>query len=299
MDQFKKESVMILARFITFISGSFAAILAIISLLDRALLTDFEITPGGSVLFYIGLFGSIFAAGNSFTQNSNKVLEPETILKQVISETHYFPDDWRDNLHTEKVRNKFSALFEYNILLIIAEIMSLAFGPLIFWFSLPECSESIIDFFKEFTIHVDSLGYVCSFAIFDFKRHGNTKYGCEPVENLKLVSNSGKMEQSFLDFKIHNPDWEPDTHGSLYLNNVLSKRGVEESFFGRKRIPGRANRNLGNVGNRNLAVYSGALDRSIVANQLDPNTSSGVSEGADFFALLDDIYARNREKENQ
>lgn len=59
--------------------------------------------------------------------------------------------------------------------------MSLAFGPLIFWFSLPDSSEAIVDFFREFTVHVDSLGYVCSFAVFDFNRNGNVKVPALPL----------------------------------------------------------------------------------------------------------------------
>jgi autophagy-related protein 9 len=175
MDQFKNESVVIVARFVTFVSGSFAAILAIISLMDQALLVNFEITPGGSVLFYIGLFGAVFAAGKSMIPESHKHPPPEVLIKAVISEIHYFPDDWRDKLHTERVRDQFGTLFEYNLVSLLKELMSLAFGPSIFWFSLPDSSEDIIDFFREFTVHVDSLGYVCSFAVFDFNRNGNVK----------------------------------------------------------------------------------------------------------------------------
>lgn len=48
------------------------------------------------------------------------------------------------------------------------------FTPFVLWFSLPKCSDQLIDFFREFTIHVDGMGYLCSFAVFDFKRGTNT-----------------------------------------------------------------------------------------------------------------------------
>ena len=32
-----------------------------------------------------------------------------------------------------------------------------------------------LNLFSEFTAHVDKLGYVCSFAVFHFQRHGNVK----------------------------------------------------------------------------------------------------------------------------
>ena len=54
----------------------------------------------------------------------------------------------------------------------LEEVLSVLTTPFILWFSLPNSSEKIIDFFREFTVHVDGIGYVCSFAIFNFKRHG-------------------------------------------------------------------------------------------------------------------------------
>ena len=63
------------------------------------------------------------------------------------------------------------------ISLFFQELLSVVFTPFVLWFSLPKSAEGIIDFFREFTVHVDGLGYVCSFAVFDFKRHGNVKVG--------------------------------------------------------------------------------------------------------------------------
>ena len=72
------------------------------------------------------------------------------------------------------------------IMIYAQELLSVALTPFVLWFSLPDCAPAIVDFFREFTIHVDTLGYVCSFAVFDFKRHGNVKVS----PNLILVSPS-------------------------------------------------------------------------------------------------------------
>ena len=61
------------------------------------------------------------------------------------------------------------------IVIYAQELLSVALTPFVLWFSLPDCAPAIVDFFREFSIHVDSLGYVCSFAVFDFQRHGNVK----------------------------------------------------------------------------------------------------------------------------
>lgn len=57
-------------------------------------------------------------------------------------------------------------------MIFLEEILSVLTTPFVLWFSLPNSSERIVDFLREFTVHVDGIGYVCSFAVFDFKRHG-------------------------------------------------------------------------------------------------------------------------------
>lgn len=37
--------------------------------------------------------------------------------------------------------------------------------PLILLFTLPNCAGDIVDFFREFTVEVEGLGRVCSFAV--------------------------------------------------------------------------------------------------------------------------------------
>jgi autophagy-related protein 9 len=73
------------------------------------------------------------------------------------------------------VHQEFGELFAMKIIVYAQELLSVVLTPFVLWLSLPACAPSIIDFFREFTVHVDSLGYVCSFAVFDFQRHGNIK----------------------------------------------------------------------------------------------------------------------------
>jgi autophagy-related protein 9 len=53
------------------------------------------------------------------------------------------------------------------------ELLSVILTPFILWYTLPKCAPDIVDFFRDFTVHVEGLGYVCSFAVFNFERHGN------------------------------------------------------------------------------------------------------------------------------
>ena len=102
MLQFPNHVVVIIARFISFISGSLAAVLVIITLFDEKFQQGFEITSSRSALFYIGIFGSILAVTQAFTQE-NIVHEPQRWMNEVVLDTHYLPDDWRDQAHLPSV----------------------------------------------------------------------------------------------------------------------------------------------------------------------------------------------------
>ena len=51
----------LMCSFVSFVAGSFAAVLLVASLLDPDLFLHFEITPHRTVLFYLGIFGGILA----------------------------------------------------------------------------------------------------------------------------------------------------------------------------------------------------------------------------------------------
>jgi len=120
------------------------------------------------------------------------------------------------------VHTQFGELFPMKAVTFVTELTSVVLTPFILWFALPPCAPAIVDFFREFTVHVDGLGYVCSFAVFDFQRHGNVKFGAPTnVSDARLMSNDGKMEKSFVSFKAAHPEWMPaDPTGSLYLSRI-------------------------------------------------------------------------------
>ena len=92
-----------LYSFVAFIAGSFAAVLVLASVIDPDLVLHFEITPHRTVLFYLGVFGSILAAVRGMIPEDNRVFDPELLMTEVIEYTHYMPDEWKDQLHSKKV----------------------------------------------------------------------------------------------------------------------------------------------------------------------------------------------------
>ncbi|KAG0697005.1 putative transmembrane protein [Suillus ampliporus] len=230
--QFPNEKMTIIMRFVAFIAGSFAAVLVLASVIDPELL-HFEVTLHRTVFFYIGVFGSVLAVARGMIPEDNRVFDPELLMTEVIQYTHYMPDEWKDELHSKKVHQEFGELFAMKIPVFAQEIVSVLTTPFILWFSLPPCAPAIVDFFHDFTVWVPGRGYICSFAEFDFKRHGNVKFGA-PSQNQdeRMMSREGKMEKSFLNFKAANPDWNPsDPSGSLYLtldNTILLNDGKKD-----------------------------------------------------------------------
>jgi autophagy-related protein 9 len=180
-----------LFSFVAFIASSFAAVLLLASVIDPDLL-HFEITPHRTVLFYVGVFGSVLAVARGMIPEDNRVFDPELLMTEVIQYTHYMPDEWKEELHSKKVSPNFSTvelnhnvsqqvhqefgeLFAMKIPVFVQEIVSVLTTPFILWFSLPPCAPAIVDFFHDFTVWIPGRGYICSFAEFDFKRHGNVR----------------------------------------------------------------------------------------------------------------------------
>ncbi|KAF9888365.1 autophagy protein atg9 [Aspergillus nanangensis] len=173
VDQFPKDKTIQIAGFVAFVSGAVVSVLAVASIVDPELFLGFEITPDRTVLFYLGVFGSVWAVARGLVPEETTVFDPEYALLEVIDFTHYCPSHWKGRLHSDDLRKDFVGLYQMKIVVFLEEILSMIFTPFILWFSLPKCSDRLIDFFREFTVHVDGMGYLCSFAVFDFKKGTN------------------------------------------------------------------------------------------------------------------------------
>lgn len=86
----------------SFIAGAFTAVLVLASVLDTDLL-KFEISSHGTVTFYLALFGGIMAAARGMIPEENRVFDPELLMTEVITYTHYMPEEWKTQLHSKKV----------------------------------------------------------------------------------------------------------------------------------------------------------------------------------------------------
>ena len=243
LDQFPKDKTIQISKFVAFISGALASVLFIASVIDPELFLAFEITPQRTVLFYLGVFGTVWAVARGLVPEENLVFDPEYALTNVAEYTHYLPSNWRGRLHSDEIRAEFALLYQMKLVTFLEEILSIIFTPFILWFSLPKCSDRLVDFFREFTVHVDGLGYVCSFAVFDFKKGGNNVAqqdggAAQDLREEYYSTKDGKMLASYYGF-IDN-----------YVNNhrpsaPFPHPATRQSFHAPPSFPGMMSPNLG------------------------------------------------------
>lgn len=217
IDQFPKKKTESAARTVQFFSGALIAVIAIVGFSDPEMFVDFELFPGMNAFAFVALLTTIWAVARGMISEENDVFDPEFAMQNVIEYTHYQPDQWKGRLHSYEVKAEFSELYKARIVIFLEEIIGVLVTPLVLFFSLPKCSDQIIDFFREFTIHVDGLGYVCSFAVFDFQKDKRTTSGQQqppPQNNMNdaredyYATKHGKMQASvhgFLDNYVYHP----------------------------------------------------------------------------------------------
>jgi autophagy-related protein 9 len=214
VDQFPKRMTEEIARSIAFMTGALTAVLAILTVLDSELFLGFEITKDRTVLFYLGVFGAVWAMTRGMVSEETTVFNPEYAMRNVIEYTHYVPDHWQGRLHSFEVKQEFADLYKMKVVIFVEEVLGIITTSMLLLWSLPRCSDQIIDFFREFTIHVDGLGYVCSFAVFDFKGGVNSQAGrpatgpSGDVRDDYYSTKHGKMAASyygFIDNYVINP----------------------------------------------------------------------------------------------
>lgn len=237
LDQFPKEKTNIIMKFLSFVSGSLLTILVIMTIVDHENFLNFELSEGRTVLFYISTLGAIFTICKNNISTSNYVFDPEASLKYVSQFTHYLPESWKGRYHSISVKTEFCQLYNLKLVLIGKEICSLILLPWMLYVSLPSSSEKIVDFFRDFSVHVDGLGYVCSFAMFNISQdNGNDKVNGyqatrigktksiryrfdKNLDNLKKVNDEVNEENGYKTNKLQVDESDQIANDEYYADN--------------------------------------------------------------------------------
>ncbi|KAI9399041.1 hypothetical protein POPTR_002G039900v4 [Populus trichocarpa] len=282
LKQFPSPIISIIAKFISFVSGGFAAILIIIAFLEESLLEGHIF--GRNLFWYAAVFGTITAISRAAVTDELLVLDQEGAMSMVVQHTHYMPKKWRGKENTERVRMEFETLFQYTGMMLLEEMASIFLTPFLLLFVVPKHVDGILQFIADFTVDVEGVGHVCSFSTFNFQKHGNSNYG-SPYNMLRSQrSCQGKMEKSFLSFQSSYPSWEPNIHGKQFLLNLrtfrdqkLQGQGVRHVYSPRRMW-------------RGSPSYRGPGDRNIPFSREMPFNTPGFQLGS---LWLLDIDQRN------
>ncbi|KAG8486863.1 hypothetical protein CXB51_020372 [Gossypium anomalum] len=234
LKQFPSPVISIIAKFISFVSGGFAAVLIIIAFVEESLLEGHVIFssfhPFEFFYFLFPIFGTITAISRAAVADELLVLDPRGAMSMVVQHTHYMVKRWRGKENIETVRIEFETLYQYTGMILLEEMASIFLTPLLLLFVVPKQVDDILQFIADFTIDVEGVGHVCSFSAFDFQNHGNSKYGSPHNVPRAQRSSQGKMEKSFLSFQSSYPLWEPDAQGKQFLSNIR--------IFGEQKLQG-------------------------------------------------------------
>ncbi|KAF5201912.1 Autophagy-related protein [Thalictrum thalictroides] len=222
LKQFPSPIVTIIAKFISFVAGGFTAILIIIAFLEESLLEG-QIY-GRNLLWYGAVLGAVITISRALVTDELQVLDPEGAISLVVQHTHYMPKRWRSKENTDMVRGDFETLFQYTGMMLLEEMASILLTPYLLFFVVPKRVDDILQFISDFTVDIEGVGHVCSLSVFDFERHGNSKYGSPHNAPRSRRSSQGKMEKSFLSFQSSYPSWEPNAQGKEFLSNLRNFR---------------------------------------------------------------------------
>lgn len=167
---------------VNFILGAITAVLVLLGLVydnEEFLFWLLELSEGRLALFWISVLGTVWAVTATSLGKDDAgeqpVYDPEAALQYVAQYTHYLPHRWQGRLHTQEVKNEFCQLYNLKIIVIAWEILSIVVLPILLWFRLSAQLGAIVDFFRDYLVHVDHLGYICYYAMYNFDDDGKAR----------------------------------------------------------------------------------------------------------------------------
>uniref|UniRef100_A0A7S1X4Z6 Autophagy-related protein 9 n=1 Tax=Tetraselmis chuii TaxID=63592 RepID=A0A7S1X4Z6_9CHLO len=205
--QFPTPIVRQVAKFVAFVSGSFAAMVLFLAIVNDVLMERH--LAGHNLVYWGACLGVVLAVSRSLIGEGVPVFDPEDAMTKVAKHTHFMPRHWRGRAHTREVQEQFERMYSYKALLFVEELASVFLAPYILAVSLPRCAEAICAFIRNNSINVSGIGEVCSLAQFDLERHGSRRYGGPSTVTREHRSRQGKMEKSLVSFATTYHFWEP------------------------------------------------------------------------------------------
>ncbi|CAF0843587.1 unnamed protein product [Adineta ricciae] len=227
MNSFVNYSIVEMAKFISFTTGAILAVLILLTVYDE------DVLNVEHMLTTMTSLGVVIGVCRSLIPDEHAVFDPEQMMQLVLAQVHYQPDAWKDHAHTDYVQAEFGQMFQLKYVYFLEELLSAFVTPLVLCFHLRRRSLQIIDFLRNFTVDVQGVGDVCSFAQLDVAKHGDLKWFAPMRPKLSNatdagITNDGKLELSLMHFHHTNPDWQMPKQCEAYLEKI-QERAVEDA----------------------------------------------------------------------
>ncbi|VDD92111.1 unnamed protein product [Enterobius vermicularis] len=167
MDLFTSPFVEILAKNLKFVAGSIFAVIFALAAWDEDVLSLEH-----CLTLMTATFLTVIVC-NSLISSEDQIYVPEQLMKRVIANISYAPTTWEGKAHTKTVWKEFDYLFPLTAQFILEELISPLLTPFILLLWLRPRAEEFVKFFNHFTVSIEGLGDVCSFAQMDIFKHGD------------------------------------------------------------------------------------------------------------------------------
>ncbi|KAL3083259.1 hypothetical protein niasHS_011061 [Heterodera schachtii] len=262
-DQFVSTQSKIIAKNIAFVAAAVFVVLCSLTAYDEDTLKIEHVTT------LITISGAIVLACRVFIPNEHLVFCQHQLMRQIVANIHYAPKSWLQKAHSMEIYTEFTQIFRLKAELLLEELLSPLLTPFILYFYIRPRMMEIVEFFHKFTVRVDGLGDVCSFAQMDICRDGEIRLMSLNNESVVVHDSSnnaakqkrsgnsyGKVELSLLNFAVQHPDWTPPKECAEFIDNV--KALVSHEIY----IASRSYENGGDGANANT---SSVLDAQTLA----------------------------------
>ncbi len=224
LEQFSNKYLDLISRYVIFVLGSVLITMFLFTLINEYATLHLYSFAGKSALWWFGILGAIIALSKKFVV-TKKMFYPHLMMNKVARFIHYIPVEWEQNADTKFVKIEFEKYYKYQIMIVLEDIIGTMLIPYFLISEAPKFTPSILELVREFTKEIDQVGYVCEFAMFDFTRNGDVDYGCATITNPYRRCNDGKLEKSYINFKLNNPRW---IHQALQQNKLLDSNVIRQ-----------------------------------------------------------------------
>uniref|UniRef100_A0A453M2H4 Autophagy-related protein 9 n=1 Tax=Aegilops tauschii subsp. strangulata TaxID=200361 RepID=A0A453M2H4_AEGTS len=136
LKQFPTPLISIIAKFVSFVSGGLAGALIIMGFLGESILEGHIF--GRNLFWDTIVFGTIAAISRKVVADELQAIDPEGAMCLVVQQTHYMPKRRRGKESNELVRKEFETLFQYTIVMLLEEMVSIFITPYLLIFEVPK-----------------------------------------------------------------------------------------------------------------------------------------------------------------